>query len=158
MPEDLRLVSDLAGPAPGLELLLLFGSPGAGGMPTPAPTGISAIWRAPPSTPTIFQARLVLGLKTDRIDLVNLGHTSGLLRYRVAAEGSAHLREESRQFRTLLVQSRLFLVGHGADLQGGLRGDPPGPGALMGRLDRELLGEKAAIHRAASLSDRRTSA
>ncbi|HSS49205.1 MAG TPA: nucleotidyltransferase domain-containing protein [Thermoanaerobaculia bacterium] len=87
MPEmDLRLVSDLARSAPGLELLLLFGSRARGDAHSGSDWDFSYLAGAV-FDPDDFLARLVLGLKTDRIDLVNLRRTSGLLRYRVAAEG-----------------------------------------------------------------------
>jgi predicted nucleotidyltransferase len=87
MPEmDLQVVGDLSRSAPGLELLLLFGSRARGDAHSDSDWDFGYLAGAA-FDPDNFLARLVLGLKTDRIDLVNLGPTSGLLRYRVAAEG-----------------------------------------------------------------------
>jgi predicted nucleotidyltransferase len=87
MPElDLRLLSDLARSAAGLELLLLFGSRARKDAHSSSDWDFGYL-AGTAFDPDDFLARLVFGLKTDRIDLVNLERTSGLLRYRVAAEG-----------------------------------------------------------------------
>ncbi|MFY9826909.1 MAG: nucleotidyltransferase domain-containing protein [Thermoanaerobaculia bacterium] len=82
----LSSVSDLARTAPGLRLLVLFGSR-ARGESHPGSDWDFGYLADPDFDSSDFLAGLVLRLETDRIDLVNLGRAGGLLRFRVAAEG-----------------------------------------------------------------------
>ena len=82
---DLWQVVDLA-EGPGLELLVLFGSR-ARGESHPGSDWAFGYLATAELDPDALLARLVLLLDTDRIDLVNLERTNGLLRFRVASEG-----------------------------------------------------------------------
>jgi hypothetical protein len=79
-------IEELARQTPGLDLLLLFGSRAREDAHPGSDWDLGYLAR-PEFDPDDFLARLVLLLETDRIDLVNLARTSGLLRYRAAAEG-----------------------------------------------------------------------
>jgi predicted nucleotidyltransferase len=79
-------VSGLAREVAGLDLLLLFGSRARGDVHPRSDWDFGYLAR-PGFDADDFLARLVLFLGTDRIDLVNLRRTNGLLRYRAAAEG-----------------------------------------------------------------------
>lgn len=83
---DLRAVVELARETPGLDLLLLFGSR-ARGESHPGSDWDFGYLAGPELDPYDLLARLVLLLGTDRIDLVDLNRTNGLLRFRAAAEG-----------------------------------------------------------------------
>ena len=70
---------------PGLRLLLLFGSRARG------PAREDSDWdfgylAEPDFDDAALYADLVLALKTDRVDLVDLSRANGLLRYRAARE------------------------------------------------------------------------
>jgi len=108
MPEtDLRRVSELARKAPGLKLLVLFGSQ-ARGEAHPGSDWDFGYLAGPAFDPDDFLARLVLRLKTDRIDLVNLGRTNGLLRYRAAAEGQPLFEARSGEFERFWFEAVSF--------------------------------------------------
>ncbi|HKI06750.1 MAG TPA: nucleotidyltransferase domain-containing protein [Thermoanaerobaculia bacterium] len=79
-------MSELARGFPGLDLLLLFGSRARGDV-HPHSDWDFAYLAGPGFEPDELLARLVLLLGTDRIDLVDLGRASGLIRYRAVAEG-----------------------------------------------------------------------
>src|SRR5690242_17156326 len=85
---DLQQVPDLARRYPGLELLVLFGSRARGDSHSRSDWDFGYL-AAQGFDPAEFLARLVLLLGTDRIDLVDLKRTNGILRFRVAAEGQA---------------------------------------------------------------------
>lgn len=86
MPDSDQKVAALARTARGLSLLLLFGSRARGDTYPGSDWDLGYI-ADPEFDAADFLARLVLLLGTDRIDLVNLERTNGLLRYRAAAEG-----------------------------------------------------------------------
>jgi predicted nucleotidyltransferase len=83
---DLQAVVELARKTPGLELLLLFGSR-ARGDSHPGSDWDFGYLAGPELDPFALQGRLTLLLGTDRVDLVDLNRTNGLLRFRVASEG-----------------------------------------------------------------------
>src|SRR5947199_7421585 len=83
---DLQAVIELARESPGLDLLLLFGSR-ARGESNPGSDWDFGYLAGPDLDPDDLLVRLILLLGTDRIDLVNLNLTNGLLRFRAAAEG-----------------------------------------------------------------------
>ena len=83
---DLRQVVDLARESPGLELLVLFGSRARGEAHSRSDWDFGYLATAE-LDPDALLAHLVLLLGTDRIDLVDLERTDGLLRFRVASEG-----------------------------------------------------------------------
>lgn len=78
----------------GLELLVLFGSRAAGrqrpdsdwDLAYSSPDGARAI-PSPDFDREGLLAEIVLGLGTDRVDLVDLHEASGLLRHTIASEG-----------------------------------------------------------------------
>lgn len=82
----LDTIGPIAARHPGLELLLLHGSQ-ARGDDHPLSDWDFAYLADPSFDPAALLADLVLGLETDRIDLVNLQGASGLLRYRAARDG-----------------------------------------------------------------------
>jgi predicted nucleotidyltransferase len=83
---DLQAVTGLARSSPGLDLLILFGSR-ARNEAHPGSDWDFGYLADPDFDPYDLLARLVLLLGTDRIDLVDLNRTNGLLRFRAAAEG-----------------------------------------------------------------------
>ena len=85
---DLQAVVELARKTPGLDLLVLFGSRARGDAHHGSDWDFGYL-AGPELDFYGLLARLVLLLGTDRIDLVNLNRTNGLLRFRVAAEGQA---------------------------------------------------------------------
>ena len=83
---QLRAIADKVRSTPGLELLLLFGSRARGD------AGSHSDWDfgytgSPALDVASLLANLTLSTGSDRIDLVDLGRTSGLLRYRAARDG-----------------------------------------------------------------------
>jgi predicted nucleotidyltransferase len=97
-PESARdLVARLAAEAPGLELLVLHGSRARGD------AGAASDWDLAYLAdrrfdPDGFLADLVLGLRTDRVDLSRLSGASGLFRYRVARDGEPLFEAEDGAF------------------------------------------------------------
>src|SRR3982751_1877748 len=85
---DLQALAELARKTPGLDLLVLFGSRVRGDS-HPGSDWDFGYLAGPELDFYGLLARLVLLLGTDRIDLVNLSRTNGLLRFHVAAEGRA---------------------------------------------------------------------
>lgn len=83
---DEERLGALAQEFPGLDLLLLFGSRARGDVHPRSDWDFGHLAGRDFDSEG-FLARLVLLLGTDRIDLVNLDRTNGLLRYRAAAEG-----------------------------------------------------------------------
>ena len=72
--------------APGLRVLLVFGSR-ARGESSPRSDWDLGYLGVPELDPAVLRARLVEAIGTDRIDLVDLDRASGLLRYRAARDG-----------------------------------------------------------------------
>jgi predicted nucleotidyltransferase len=71
---------------PGLELLLLHGSRARGSETSGSDWDFAYAGRAE-FDPAMLLAALVAVLDTDRIDLADLEHASGLLRFRAARDG-----------------------------------------------------------------------
>jgi predicted nucleotidyltransferase len=82
-PKDLAA---LAAAAPGLRLLLLFGSR-ARGDATPGSDWDLGYIAERDFDPDALLAEFISRLNTEHVDLVNLERASGLLRYHAAAEG-----------------------------------------------------------------------
>lgn len=101
---DLQAVVELARKTPGLDLLLLFGSR-ARGDSHPGSDWDFGYLAGPELDPYALLARLVLLLGTDRIDLVNLNRTNGLLRFRVAAEGKTLFESSDGVFETFAFEA-----------------------------------------------------
>lgn len=78
-------ITALATRAPGLELLVLHGSRGRGDQ-RPESDWDLAYLSGPSFDPDALLAELVLGLRTEAIDLANLASAGGLFRYRVARD------------------------------------------------------------------------
>ena len=85
---DLRQVTDLARTSPGLELLVLFGSRARGDSHSRSDWDFGYL-AARDFDPPTFSHAWSCSSGTDRIDLVDLNRTNGILRFRVAAEGQA---------------------------------------------------------------------
>jgi predicted nucleotidyltransferase len=94
---DLQAVVELARSSPGIDLLLLFGSR-ARGESHPGSDWDFGYLAGPELDSYNLLARLVLLLGTDRIDLVDLNRTNGLLRYRAAAEGKTLFESKPGMF------------------------------------------------------------
>jgi predicted nucleotidyltransferase len=82
-PEEL---SALAAAAPGLRLLLLFGSRARGDASASSDWDFGYLAQVG-FDPDELLADLIGRLNTERVDLVDLERANGLLRYRAAAEG-----------------------------------------------------------------------
>jgi predicted nucleotidyltransferase len=80
-----------------LELLLLFGSR-ARGDSHPRSDWDLGFLAGPGFDVDGFLAKAVLLLGSDRVDLVDLAHASGLLRFRAAAEGRVLFQSEPDRF------------------------------------------------------------
>jgi predicted nucleotidyltransferase len=83
---ELQQVTALARTSPGLELLVLFGSRARGDSHSRSDWDFGYL-ATRNFDPADLLAHLVLLFGTDRIDLVDLNRTNGILRFRVAAEG-----------------------------------------------------------------------
>ena len=91
------IVAGLAAKAPGLELLVLHGSRARGD------AGAASDWDLAYLAdgrfdPDGFLADLVLGFRTDHVDLSRLSGASGLFRYRVARDGEPLFEAEDGAF------------------------------------------------------------
>jgi hypothetical protein len=76
----------LADSAPGLDLLLLFGSR-ARADGHPQSDWDFAYLAADPFDPAALLGSIIMAVGTDRVDLVDLRQAGGLLRYRAARDG-----------------------------------------------------------------------
>jgi predicted nucleotidyltransferase len=81
-----QAIERYAADAPGLEMLLLFGSRARGDFRAESDWDFGYL-AAPGFDADGLLADLVLHLGTDRVDLVDLSRASGLLRFRAAKEG-----------------------------------------------------------------------
>jgi predicted nucleotidyltransferase len=115
---DLQSVTDLARTSPGLELLILFGSR-ARGDSHPESDWDFGYLATPGFGPYNLLARLVVLLGTDRIDLVNLNRTNGLLRFRVAAEGQTLFEARPGSFEDFWLDAVPFWWDMGPIFQAG---------------------------------------
>ncbi|MFL6232306.1 MAG: type VII toxin-antitoxin system MntA family adenylyltransferase antitoxin [Thermoanaerobaculia bacterium] len=115
---DLQAVVELARKTPGLDLLLLFGSR-ARGESHPGSDWDFGYLAGPELDSYALLARLVLLLGTDRIDLVNLNRTNGLLRFRVAAEGQTLFESRPGAFEDFWLEVVPFWWDMGPIFQAG---------------------------------------
>lgn len=100
-------IARLAAEAPGLELLVLHGSRGRG-EERPESDWDLAFLGEPTFAPDAFLAELVLALRTDRVDLANLGTAGGLFRYRVARDGEPLFEAREGAFADFWMQAVSF--------------------------------------------------
>lgn len=85
-PPDLPGVQDLARHAPGLRLLVLFGSRSRADAHARSDWDFAYL-ADPAFDPDEFRAELMIHLHADGVDLVDLARAGGQIRFRVAAEG-----------------------------------------------------------------------
>ena len=81
----------------GLELLLLFGSRARGDSHSGSDWDLGFL-ASPGFDVDGFLAKMVSSLGSDRVDLVDLAHASGLLRFRAAGEGQVLFQSEPDRF------------------------------------------------------------
>jgi len=115
---DLQQVTELARISPGLELLVLFGSR-ARGDSHPRSDWDFGYLADRDFDPAEFLARLALLLRTDRIDLVSLNRTNGILRFRVAAEGQTLFESRPGTFDDFWLEAVPFWWDMGPIFQSG---------------------------------------
>jgi len=115
---DLQQVTDLARTYPGLELLVLFGSR-ARDESHPGSDWDFGYLATAELDPDALLARLVLLLETDRIDLVNLERTNGLLRFRVASEGQTLFESNDGVFERFAFEAISFWCDMGPIIRQG---------------------------------------
>jgi predicted nucleotidyltransferase len=118
LESDEQKVTALARTARGLGLLLLFGSR-ARGDDHPGSDWDLGYLADPDFDAGDFLARLVLLLGTDRIDLVNLDRTNGLLRYRAAAEGRPLFESFPGQYERFWFDAVSYWCDMGPIIRGG---------------------------------------
>lgn len=86
LPPGTSEIVEIARQTPGLELLLLFGSRARGDGHSGSDWDFGFLAEKGFDVDGLF-TRILLALRTDRVDLVDLSRAGGLLRYRAAAEG-----------------------------------------------------------------------
>jgi predicted nucleotidyltransferase len=115
---DLQAVTELARKTPGLDLLVLFGSR-ARGDSHPGSDWDLGYLAGPELDFYGLLARLVLLLGTDRIDLVNLNRTNGLLRFRVASEGKLLFESSEDVFESFAFEAISYWCDMGPIIRAG---------------------------------------
>lgn len=115
---DLQQVTELARTSPGLELLVLFGSRARGDSHSRSDWDFGYL-SARDFDPAEFLAHLVLLLGTDRIDLVDLERTNGLLRFRVASEGQTLFESNDGAFERFAFEAISFWCDMGPIIRQG---------------------------------------
>jgi predicted nucleotidyltransferase len=115
---DLQAVVELARKTPGLDLLVLFGSR-ARGDAHPGSDWDFGYLAGPELDFYALLARLVLLLGTDRVDLVNLSRTNGLLRFRVAAEGKTLFESTDGVFESFAFEAISYWCDMGPIIRAG---------------------------------------
>ena len=115
---DLQAVIEMAQKTPGLELLVLFGSRARDDSHAGSDWDFGYLATRELDLYGLL-ARLVLLLGTDRIDLVNLNRTNGLLRFRVAAEGQTLFESRPGAFEDFWLEVVPFWWDMGPIFQAG---------------------------------------
>jgi predicted nucleotidyltransferase len=115
---DFQQIADLARTASGLRMLILFGSQ-ARGEAHPGSDWDFGYLAAREFDPMAFLARLVLLLGTDRIDVVDLDRTNGLLRYRAAAEGKSLFEAREGTFERFSIETISYWCDMGPIIRAG---------------------------------------
>jgi predicted nucleotidyltransferase len=85
-PDVLERIRDVASRAPGLDLLILFGSRARGDVHARSDWDFAYL-ATPAADVSALSAALVDATGTDRVDLVDLRRASGVLRFRAARDG-----------------------------------------------------------------------
>jgi len=111
-------IARLAAQAPGLQLLVLHGSRGRGDERPDSDWDLAYLGDAS-FDPDDLLADLVLGLRTDRIDLANLGTAGGLFRYRVARDGQPLFEARDGAFADFWMRAVSFWCDAGPILRAG---------------------------------------
>jgi predicted nucleotidyltransferase len=115
---DLEQVIDLARKSPGLHLLVLFGSRARGESHSGSDWDFGYL-ATRDFDPADFLARLVLLLGTDRLDLVNLERTNGLLRFRAAGEGQTLFESSDSVFERFAFEAISYWCDMGPIIRNG---------------------------------------
>ena len=99
MTEGFEGLAGLAAAQPGLRLLLLFGSRAQGRAHRGSDWDFGYLGDAELAVEALHQA-LIVHLRSERVDLVDLARASGLLRYRAASQGRVLFErgDEHRRF------------------------------------------------------------
>lgn len=106
-PADLPRIRKLAGDFPGLRLLVLHGSRAR--LDANARSDWDFAWLGDESLDDLgLRSRLGEILRTDDIDLADLKHAGGLLRYRVAKDGMLLFEREKGTFEQLCCDAASF--------------------------------------------------
>lgn len=91
----------------GLRLVVLFGSR-ARGEAGPASDWDFGYLSSDSSDPDALLEALVDSLRSDRIDLVDLGRAGALIRYRAARDGHCLFEDEPRRFERFQLEAASF--------------------------------------------------
>jgi predicted nucleotidyltransferase len=105
-PAPLPEIVELGRHAPGLDLLLLFGSRARGDQHAGSDWDLAYL-AGDGFDPDGFLARLV-PLLGERVDLVDLSRANGLLRYRAAAEGRPLYESSPDRFERFWIEAVTF--------------------------------------------------
>lgn len=117
----LQAVADVAAQAPGLELLVLFGSRARGDVHPDSDWDFGYL-AGPGFDPDDLLARLVLLLRTDQVDLVDLARANGLLCFRAASEGKPIYESKPGRFERFWFEIVSFWCDMGPIIRAGYDG------------------------------------
>lgn len=121
-------ISARAAASPGLELLVLFGSR-ARGEAGPRSDWDLGYLAGEGFDPAALEAELFSTLRTDRVDLVSLRRSNGLLRFRAARDGVVLFEREKGGFEGFWMEAVSFWCDAGPILRSEYR-------ALLAEPDR----------------------
>ena len=96
-PPELAELARLSEAAPGLDLLILFGSRARGDAREGSDWDLGYL-AAEPFDPDGFRVEVTHALGTERVDLVDLRRANGLLRYRAAADAQVIFDRDGERF------------------------------------------------------------
>lgn len=105
--QRLTALQQAAARAPGLELLVLFGSRARGECRRGSDWDLGFL-SGPGFDPDALLADAALILQSDRVDLVDLGRASGLLRFRAATDGRALFEAHPGSFDAFCIDAARF--------------------------------------------------
>jgi predicted nucleotidyltransferase len=89
---------------PEIELIMLFGSQARGEAEESSDWDLGYI-AAKNFDSTALYTDLILALRTDKVDLVNLSKANGLLRYRVTKDGKAVYEKRDGEYEKFWLQA-----------------------------------------------------